>query len=84
MGGSAAHVARVELSADHIELLSDLATLPAGVRIFTSVPSTAEPPCFEAPVLQSVVDAALLGCLEHTSPASHDFCKEWVDTTDGW
>ena len=73
---------RVELSPEHFEVLNNWMTIPPGATIYTYVAATPQPPSFDFPIRQSLIDTILGGCLQHSMGA--DFCAEWVDTTDGW
>jgi len=73
-------VQRVELRREHFVVLHDYMSIPAGARIWAYVAKVPMAPDRDHPILQSVIDKILVGCLE----VGEEFAEEWVDTTDGW
>lgn len=82
--GKGGLLTRVELSTADIHVLANFMSLPSNgsVKVYTYIATTPSPPSYDFPICQTVLDAILGGCLEHS--VNEDFCAEWVDTTDGW
>lgn len=72
---------RVEIKPEHLTVLQSWLQIPDGARVFAFVCTEPKPPSFDYPISQLRLDALLTEGLESFG---EDFCKEYVDTTDGW
>lgn len=72
---------RVEIRRDFLTVLRSWMCIPESARVFTYVCMEPEPACFDWPISQTSLDSQLQEGLESFG---EDFCKEFVDTTDGW
>jgi len=72
---------RVEITPEHLTVLKSWMRIPPSARIFAYVCKVPQPPSFEYPISQFVLDLILSECLD-----SHgeEFCQEYVDTTASW
>lgn len=71
---------RVELRHEHLTVLCSWMHVPRCAKVFTYVCTAPEPPSFDYPISQRILDLLLGECLEF----GEDFCQEYVDTTDTW
>lgn len=71
---------RVELNLSDFEVLVSFVSFLPGTKVYTYIAISPELPTYRHPIMQSLLDTILDGCLEY----GEDFCAEWVDSTDGW